>query len=95
MHRMGARGKRPAADFEVSPVRLVAPTLPAELPPPPDHLSPAMRAWWMAVVRDYDLDPHHLKLLEAAADAWDRMVQARTTIITERAPLLRRERRCV
>src|SRR5262245_49882674 len=65
------------------PVRLVAPFVPAELPPAPAHLSPAMQAWWNAVVRDYDLDPHHLHLLEAACDAWDRMVQARDTLRDE------------
>jgi hypothetical protein len=35
------------------------------------------------VLADYDLDPHHLHLLEAACDAWDRMVQARETLREE------------
>ena len=42
-----------------------------------------MQAWWQAVVRDYELDPHHLRLLEAAADAWDRMVQAHEVLRAE------------
>jgi phage terminase small subunit len=63
------------------PVRLVQ--SPAELPLPPDHLSPAMQAWWRQVMADYALDPHHLHLLECAADAWDRMVEARTTLRAE------------
>jgi len=36
-----------------------------------------MQAWWQQTLTDYVLEPHHLKLLEAACDAWDRMVQAR------------------
>jgi phage terminase small subunit len=28
-------------------------------------------------VRDYALEPHHLKLLQAAAECWDRLCQAR------------------
>src|SRR5262249_585022 len=74
---MGARGRKSAAELATPPLQLVEPTLPLELPPAPVHLSPAMRSWWDAVVRDYELDVHHLKILEAAADAWDRMAQAR------------------
>ena len=74
--------RRPAADFD-PPVRLVRPSIPAELPPPPAHLSAAMQTWWKQVLADYDLDPHHLHLLEAACDAWDRMVQARETLREE------------
>jgi phage terminase small subunit len=65
------------------PVRLVEPELPVELPAPPDHLSPTMQDWWRQTVADYDLEPHHLKLLEAAADAWDRMAMARATVLDE------------
>src|SRR5262245_4162386 len=81
---MGARGRKSAADLAMPPVRPVEPFLDncPEIPPP-GHLSPEMQTWWRAVVRDYELDQHHLKLLEAAADSWDRMVMARTTIIAE------------
>jgi phage terminase small subunit len=65
------------------PVRLVSPPLPAELPPPPAHLSEAMQTWWKQVLADYDLDHHHLHLLECAADSWDRMVEARETLARE------------
>src|SRR5687767_6248356 len=47
---------------------------------PPEHLSEAMRSWWIVVLEGYDLDDHHLRLLEAAADSWDRMVQARDAL---------------
>ena len=83
-HRFQPMPRRSAADLDTPPVRLVeSPVIPAELPPAPDHLSPAMQAWWQAVVRDYELDPHHLRLLEAAADAWDRMVQAHEVLRAE------------
>jgi len=65
------------------PVRLVEPALPIELPAPPEHLSAEMAHWWRQIVADYDLDHHHLKLLEAACDAWDRMAQARATVLDE------------
>jgi P27 family predicted phage terminase small subunit len=65
------------------PVRLVSSPVPVELPPPPAHLSAAMQVWWKAVVTDYDLDQHHLRLLEAACDSWDRMVTARTVLMKE------------
>jgi P27 family predicted phage terminase small subunit len=78
------RRSRAQREFESSsPVHLVAPAFPAELPPPPGHLSEAMQAWWRTVVHDYDLDAHHLHLLEAACDAKDRMVQARGVLRTE------------
>jgi phage terminase small subunit len=39
-----------------------------------------MKAWWADVMDGYDLDTHHLHLLEAACGAWDRMVEARTAV---------------
>jgi hypothetical protein len=42
-----------------------------------------MQAWWRDVVEAYDLERHHLRLLEGAASAWDRMVQARTILDVE------------
>jgi P27 family predicted phage terminase small subunit len=75
--------RRTKADLETPPLRLVAPVAPAELPPPPDHLSEAMQAWWRKVMADYDLDLHHQRLLEAACDAWDRMTQARAVLTDE------------
>jgi phage terminase small subunit len=42
-----------------------------------------MQRWWAAVVSDYDLEAHHLRLLEAAADAWDRMTAARSVLLKE------------
>jgi P27 family predicted phage terminase small subunit len=46
-------------------------------PKAPAHLAESTRAWWRAVVRDYQLEPHHLRLLQAASECWDRLQQAR------------------
>ena len=48
--------------------------------PAPGHLSRDAKAWWRDVVQDYGLDPHHLKLLRAACEAWDRHEQARKAV---------------
>ena len=81
---MGARGRKSATELAAPPpLQLVEPPLPIELPASPDHLSPEMASWWRQTVADYDLEPHHLKLLEAACDAWDRMTQARATLLAE------------
>ena len=81
---MGARGRKSASELAAPPLQLVEPSpVPVDLPPPPGHLSEAMQSWWRTIVEAYELDSHHLKLLEAAADAWDRMVQARTQLATD------------
>jgi phage terminase small subunit len=43
----------------------------------PQHLQPDTAAWFEAVCRDYVLEPHHIRLLTLAAEAWDRHVEAR------------------
>ena len=55
----------------------------ATTPRPPAHLSKSSAAWWRQVVKEFDLEPHHLKLLQAACEAWDRMCQARDAISTQ------------
>jgi phage terminase small subunit len=52
-------------------------------PQPPDHLSPSARQWWETTVATYVLEPHHLLLLQAAAEAWDRCQAARAQIDRE------------
>jgi P27 family predicted phage terminase small subunit len=44
---------------------------------PPAHLTPETAAWWNAVLMEYALEPHHLRLLRLACEAWDRTQQAR------------------
>ena len=47
---------------------------------PPQHLKPDTRRWWSSVVRDYTLEPHHIRLLTLAGEAWDRCTEAREAL---------------
>jgi hypothetical protein len=49
-------------------------------PPPPLHLSAPTRAWWKSVTADYELGPHHVRLLQLCAEAWDGCQAARATL---------------
>ena len=51
-----------------------------DVPKPPRHLSREAEAWWRAVLAEYDLGPSDLKLLQAAAEAWDRAQEARQIV---------------
>jgi P27 family predicted phage terminase small subunit len=44
---------------------------------PPAHLAPETADWWCAVLAEYHLEAHHLRLLRLACEAWDRTQQAR------------------
>jgi P27 family predicted phage terminase small subunit len=46
----------------------------------PSHLGRGGRRLWRAIVRAYELEPHHLAILRAAAEAQDRMDAARAEI---------------
>jgi P27 family predicted phage terminase small subunit len=46
----------------------------------PKHLKAATREWFDSVLNDYALEPHHLKLLQLACEAWDRCQEARETL---------------
>jgi phage terminase small subunit len=52
-------------------------------PKPPSHLERTTREWWKSVVDDFDLEPHHLRLLQLAAEAWDSAQAARAVIKKE------------
>ena len=43
----------------------------AEFPSAPKGLSAAMKAWWDQIVRTYELESHHLRLLQRACQTWD------------------------
>ena len=47
---------------------------------PPKHLRPRTRRWFAHVVEAYELEEHHLRLLQLAAAAWDRAEEAREAI---------------
>ncbi|WP_217568819.1 P27 family phage terminase small subunit [Mesorhizobium sp. GbtcB19] len=52
----------------------------ANSPKPPAHLRPPTQKWWRAVVADFDLEGHHLRLLQLAAEAWDQSQIAREVL---------------
>lgn len=49
-------------------------------PKPPKHLRAATKKWFAAVVHEYVLEDHHLRILTLAAEAWDRGQQAREAL---------------
>jgi len=79
---MAQRGRKSAASLSVVPPLRSAEASPIRaLPvPPPEHLSDEMKAWWTAVLAKFELDQHHLLLLQAACESWDRMQQARRVV---------------
>jgi phage terminase small subunit len=48
---------------------------------PPAHLSPETKAWWHGIVGA--LEPHHIRTLQAAGEAWDRYCEARAVLARE------------
>jgi P27 family predicted phage terminase small subunit len=46
----------------------------------PSHLSEDSKALWRSLLSEYDFEPHELKLLRGALEAWDRAQQARKAI---------------
>lgn len=52
---------------------------------PPKHLSAAAKRLFASVVEAYVLEPHHVAVLEASLEAWDRMTEARKTLAAEGA----------
>lgn len=46
----------------------------------PTHLQPVTRAWWESVVRRWQLEEDHVRLLTLAAEAWDRGQEARQQV---------------
>jgi P27 family predicted phage terminase small subunit len=46
----------------------------------PKHLRRATKQFWEGVLRDFALEEHHIRLLTAACEAWDRAVQAREAV---------------
>lgn len=52
-------------------------------PRPPGHLRKATAEWFRSVVEGFNLEPHHVRLLTLAAEAWDRCQQAREILDAE------------
>ena len=49
----------------------------------PKHLNTPTRRWYDVVITEFELEPHHERLLVLAAEAWGRGVQARETLKTK------------
>ncbi|SHG79391.1 P27 family phage terminase small subunit [Bradyrhizobium erythrophlei] len=47
---------------------------------PPKHLRADTAAWFTLIVKEYELDSHHVRLLIKACESWDRSEQAREAI---------------
>jgi phage terminase small subunit len=47
----------------------------------PRHLKPNTRDWFAQVMAEYVLEPHHVRLLTLAGEAWDRCQQAREALV--------------
>lgn len=82
---MAKRGRKSAT--ELITLATVRPRLGADreppahdVPAPPDHLSPATKAWWNKVLQDYEVQDHALRTLQAIAEAWDRKEVARKAL---------------
>ena len=46
-------------------------------------MRPATRRWFASVVRGWQLDEHHVRLLTLACEAWDRGEEARERLAVE------------
>ena len=49
-------------------------------PSPPAHRRPSTAEWWRGVVDDFALEPHQLRLMQLACEAWDRCQEARAAL---------------
>ncbi len=46
----------------------------------PKNLRVKTKKWFKSVLKDYDLEEHHQRILMLAAEAWDRIEEAREAI---------------
>ena len=56
---------------------------PSKPPTAPPHLRESTREWFVSVLADYALEPHHVRLLTLAAESWDRGQQAREILASD------------
>lgn len=60
------------------------------IPRAPSHLRPATRSWWRDVVKSYELEDHHRRLLTLLCESWDRIQEAREQIEVDGAYIANR-----
>lgn len=61
-----------------------------EFPPAPWGLSNAMTSFWEEIMKAYELDPHHLRILQRACESWDVAETALKVVQEEGATFLDR-----
>jgi P27 family predicted phage terminase small subunit len=54
-----------------------------QAPPAPAHLSASARELWTTTLERYELEQHHLRLLQLLCEAWDRAQAARAQVDAE------------
>jgi hypothetical protein len=47
----------------------------------PAHIRADTRRWIRGILEDFDLEPHHFRILVKTAEAWDRSEQAREALV--------------
>jgi phage terminase small subunit len=79
---MGIRGRKSRA--ELAAARLMPPVTAdkpsSSMSEPPAHLRPETKAWWQSIITEQDIQPHQLRTLLCAAEAWDRKEEARAAL---------------
>jgi phage terminase small subunit len=77
----GPRAERRASVGKTKPSAPRSPTSPRlKQDSAPSHLRSETAGWWRTVVAEFELEPHHLRLLRLACEAWDRGQEAREAI---------------
>ena len=61
----------------------------------PGHLKPPTKAWFADCLANYQLEPHHVRLLQLAGEAWDRTQQARARLDAEGLTVTGRAHPCI
>jgi len=57
-----------------------SPRMKQDFPAPPPHLRPETASWWRLVCEEFSLEPHHLRILRLACEAWDAGQAARESL---------------
>jgi len=61
-----------------------------DIPKAPAHLTAGTKRWWVKVVSKWLLDDHHIRILQTAAESWDRHQQARRIVAKDGIVILDR-----
>ena len=62
---------------------VTAPVEPVSMTEPPSTLSDAAKAFWRSITASFELQEHHIAILNEALFSWDRCQEARSLIDVE------------